>query len=269
MAVKELNFRVDTKHRKDWFTGISWSHPAKMSLPLQLWLIDNFTKPGETVLDPLGGSGTILVACSMGRNVVYVELESKFCDLARGNWEKIKQRGPQMGYSMGTAQIIQGDARQLDTLLKGQADAIVTSPPYAEIANAKKNTGSNLSQTERLALQGKRSGETEEGMRYSLDATNIGNLSYKPIDVILTSPPYEASVSDDKEGPTAGGKEQTYGRWKDGTATKTSYTQHGEPSKPIDCILTSPPYEGSLETGSRHTKGGIADRDKKLVKEAR
>jgi len=73
--MKIIKFGSDTKHRKQWFTGISFSHPAKMSLPLQLWLIDNFTKEGEVILDPMAGSGTILVACSMGRNVIAVDLE--------------------------------------------------------------------------------------------------------------------------------------------------------------------------------------------------
>ena len=41
-----LRFKTDTKHRKDWFTGMSFSHPAKMSLPLQLWVIENYTKAG-------------------------------------------------------------------------------------------------------------------------------------------------------------------------------------------------------------------------------
>ena len=36
--------------------------------------------------------------------------------------------------------------------------------------------------------------------------------------------------------------------------------RHGQ----VDAIVTSPPYEGSLESTSRHTKGGIPGRDKKL-----
>ena len=124
-----LRFEVDTKHRKQWFTGVSFSHPAKLSLPLQFWLIDNFSKEGETIADIMAGSGTILVACSMGRNVIAVDLEQKFVDMMKGNWEKIQQRGPQMGYKMGEAVILQGDARNLEGLL---ADKVIFSPPYAE-----------------------------------------------------------------------------------------------------------------------------------------
>ncbi len=125
----ELKFTSDTKHRKQWFTGLSFSHPAKMALPLQLWLIENYTKEGETILDPMAGSGTILVACSMGRNVITVELEDKFVQMQKGNWAKIRQRGAQLGYQMGTATILQGDARNLTGLLCG---SVIMSPPYAD-----------------------------------------------------------------------------------------------------------------------------------------
>ncbi|GAI94442.1 unnamed protein product, partial [marine sediment metagenome] len=37
------------------------------------------------------------------------------------------------------------------------------------------------------------------------------------------------------------------------------------PHGSVDAVITSPPYEGSLEGTSRHTKGGIASRDKKLA----
>ena len=126
---KILKFKTDTRHRKQWFTGVSFSHPAKLSLPLQLWIIENYTNAGETILDCLAGSGTILVACSMGRNVIAIELESKFVDIMNANWEKIKQRGPQLGYTFGKAEIICGNARQLENIL---CDKIITSPPYAD-----------------------------------------------------------------------------------------------------------------------------------------
>ena len=179
----ELKFAVDTKHRKGWFTGMSFSHPAKMSLPLQLWLIENYTKAGETILDPMAGSGTVLVACSLGRNVIAVELEQKFIDMMHGNWEKIKQRGAQMGYSMGACQIIKGDARQLEGLL---VDKIITSPPYAETVQ---QAGGNIKDD----FKGFIGKSCIEVRKYSDDPNNLGNLSYGDIDAVITSPPYEGS----------------------------------------------------------------------------
>ena len=186
----ELVFKSDTRHRKQRFTSISFSHPAKLMLPLQIWLIEHYSKVGDTILDPMGGSGTILIACSLGRNVIYVELESKFCSMAQDNWTKVQTLGPEMGYEMGTATILQGDARKLPGVLA---------------------------------------------------------------DVVISSPPYEATVSDNKEGPGAGGNEKNYGRWAKGTAKKISYSQ--DESCKADVIMTSPPYAEAQEGGGIAKKG--------------
>jgi len=92
---------------------------------------------------------------------------------------------------------------------------------------------------------------------YSDDPSNIGNLPHGDIDVVIASPPYEASVSDGKEGPLVGGDEKRHGRWKKGTARKRSYTQD-EPCK-VDAIITSPPYAGTLQgSGADATRRRIA-----------
>jgi len=146
----------------------------------------------------------------------------------------------------------------------GSIDCCITSPPYSEALSEKAGGGSKKNV---LGV-----GITSDGEKqaqgaptpYSTSEENIGNLKHGEIDVVLTSPPYEASVSDDKESPLAGGDEKKYGRWRKGTARKHSYTQHGEPCK-VDTVITSPPYEGSLEGTTRHTRGGIASRDPALA----
>lgn len=182
--MNELRFKSDTKLRKQWFTGISFSHPAKMSLPLQLWIIDNFTEPSDTILDPMAGSGTILVACSMGRNVIAVELEQKFINIMNGNWEKIKQRGAMMGYQFGQSQIINGDARNLSGLL---VDGIVTSPPYE---------GSIIDGNENFEglrkIRGDKSSQKDKFRAIQFGKKTTG---YGSIDKVITSPPYEMAVT--------------------------------------------------------------------------
>ena len=166
----ELKFKVDTKHRKQWFTGVSFSHPAKMSLPLQLWIIENYTRPGDTLLDPMAGSGTILVACSLGRNAIAVELEAKFIELMKGNWGRIKQRGPQLGCQMGECQIIQGDARNLGNVL---VDHAIFSPPYENVDKIGREYGGIVA---REVAKGNTKGNLGQAQIYSRDGGNIGNL---------------------------------------------------------------------------------------------
>jgi len=215
MPSAELILKSDTKQRKQWFTDESFSHPAKMSLPLQQWIIENYTKPGETILDPMAGSGTILVACSAGRNVIAVELEQKFVDMMKGNWEKVRQRGVQLGSEMGECQIIQGDARQLEGLL---VDKIVTSPPYTN----RMDGGMRGSQAGMVPY----TDETPDSWFTQRDQKNIGNLPYGQIDSIVASPPYEQSLTDGHKGKRTDG-------------STMGYTE-------VDSIVTSPPYEQTI-----------------------
>ncbi len=242
----ELKFKVDTKHRKDWFTEVSFSHPAKMSLPLQLWIIGNYTKAGETILDPMAGSGTILVACSLGRNVIAVELESKFIGIMKGNFEKIKQRGVQLGYTFGQAQIIQGDARNLG----GLVDKIITSPPYAEAQIGDDRKSHNLTIQGIGRENGKRRGRSLVNYHLSSESNpdNISNLPYGSIDKIVTSPPFGgAEASDDRK---------TFNDTHHNIGQGSLKTHHYEKDNlgnlkygNIDAVVTSPPYEACVSQG--------------------
>ena len=96
----EWYFPRDTAFRKQFFVPGSWAHPAKMDAQLLIKIVETYTKPGDLVLDCMAGSGTTMLACALGRDVVLVELEEKFCQMCRDNWEKVKMR-PQLGYGMG------------------------------------------------------------------------------------------------------------------------------------------------------------------------
>ena len=134
-----------------------------MSLPLQIWLIEHYSKPGDIILDPMCGSGTILVACSLSRNVIAVELEKKFVEMTEGNWKRVQEVGPELGHSMGWAIIRQGDARQLAGVL---ADVVIFSPPYSDVIRRGNPGGPGAS--------GK--GKQPSCLTcYSEDPSNIGN----------------------------------------------------------------------------------------------
>jgi len=75
----ELRFGSDVQEREFYQVPESFSHPAKMSVPLLKWITESFTSEGETVLDPMCGIFTTAIAATMGRSVIGVELEEKFC----------------------------------------------------------------------------------------------------------------------------------------------------------------------------------------------
>ena len=73
-----LRFRNDAAMRKRLFTPESFQHPAKGNIFMWQECIERYSKPGDTVLDPMAGIGTTLLAALMGRNVVCLEREHHF-----------------------------------------------------------------------------------------------------------------------------------------------------------------------------------------------
>ena len=253
----EIKFKRDTSFRKQFFVPESFAHPAKMDAQLLLWIVERYTKEGETILDPMAGSGTTMLACTVSRNVVLVELEEKFCKMMAANWEQVKMR-PQLGSGMGSCQIIQGDARQLE----GLVDKIVTSPPYAETLQ-----GSGADAARKRISEGKYKGLRPDvwtskgniagstfGDGYSRDPDNIGSLPYGQIDSIVTSPPYS-------DEPTIS---ESYLKIRREIGRDTS--KPSQRYRKYDSIITSPPYEGiesrdrSIESSFREGQDGIPKR---------
>jgi DNA modification methylase len=81
-------------------------------------VVEEYTSPGDVVLDPFAGFGTTLVVCEqMGRSAVGIELLSERVAVIRERLD-------------GKATVIEGDARRLDELALGLFDLCLTSPPY-------------------------------------------------------------------------------------------------------------------------------------------
>ena len=176
----EIKFKRDTAFRKAQFAPDSFAHPAKMDAQLLIWITERYTKPGEVILDPMAGSGTLMLACQMGRHCILVELEEKFCKMMRDNWDKVRQQ-PQLGFQMGDYQIIQGDARNLE----GLVDKIITSPPYT--SDLKKDGAWMEKHYEGIGRNPK--GYTVDQYVPGVSENNMGNLPYGQVSKIITSPP--------------------------------------------------------------------------------
>lgn len=63
-------------------------HPAATPLKLCDWWVRYLTKPGDLVLDPFNGSGTVgLAALNAGRNYVGIERDAGYCELTERRLE--------------------------------------------------------------------------------------------------------------------------------------------------------------------------------------
>ena len=71
----------------------SAEHPTMKPVKLIAELVRNSSKPGETVFDPFGGSGSTLIACEqLGRCCYTIEFEPKYCDVIVKRWENLTGR---------------------------------------------------------------------------------------------------------------------------------------------------------------------------------
>lgn len=69
-------------------------HPTQKPVALMLRLIDAYTLPGDTVLDPFMGSGTTGVACAeLDRNFIGIEKDATYYEIARSRIETAYSQG--------------------------------------------------------------------------------------------------------------------------------------------------------------------------------
>ena len=128
-----LTFGSDVALRSHWFVPASFQHPAKLHLGLLRWIIERYTRPGETIADPMAGVGGILYAASLQRNIIAREIEPRWLDLLRENAAHITRLS---GLFAGSIDIGQADARNPWGY---QADHIVFSPPFGNEASSSPN----------------------------------------------------------------------------------------------------------------------------------
>jgi len=277
------------------FLSHAVAHPAKMNTRMLEFLVKTWTKPGDTVLDPMAGSGsTGVVAALHGRNAILVELEAKFyewIEKARENVEKYSTFA-----SKGRIVSIHGDARCLSELLNG-VDVAITSPPYTNAAvddlNVWKYRKGGMFAEEKLNViitsppysstefyYGEKSPEfwkklaektrrkawlnpdsktrrTIDEKEKPLSQENIGNLPFGNVDTVITSPPYLKSAESG-----SGVNRQREGDVKIGCSTVGRTVTHPEAIDntkeygSIDTVITSPPYEASISDGGEGPLSG-------------
>ena len=160
------------KFQKSWFIhnppprkkGVL-VHPAKFPETLAQEFIEFFTKQGETVLDPMAGTGSALVAAlRAGRNSYGVELNPKYAEIAK---QIIEEERAALGGSIEhlSSEIINGDAAQISQYQLPMINYVVTSPPYWDMLHARG-----------AETQKKRRDSTELDVHYSEDPNDLGNI---------------------------------------------------------------------------------------------
>ncbi len=110
-------------------------HPAKFPEPMIAQFIEDFSEPGELVLDPMAGTGSALLAARRtGRRCAGIELNPAFVEIIR---QRLQQ--DDLFSASGVGALICGDATKEESYqaLPPVIDYVVTSPPYWDMLRMK------------------------------------------------------------------------------------------------------------------------------------
>jgi DNA modification methylase len=119
-----IDWPADTPFRKEHFPVAGLGHPAKANLHMLVDLMHFLTKEGESIMDPFGGVGSMLIATLFGRHVILIDVEDGYHELEKEAWKEL-QPG-----ATGNAVILLGDNR---LVMPFSCDHIITSPPYSNV----------------------------------------------------------------------------------------------------------------------------------------
>ena len=170
--LNDLDSKSWLKFQKSWFVHNPparrkdvLTHPAKFPETMAQDFIEFFTKKGWTVLDPMAGTGSALVAAlRSGRNSYGIELNPRYVDLGR---RIIAEERKELGESVSDlkSELMLGDAATVDDSGFPKFEYILTSPPYWDMLHAK----GARTQKERRAAE-------DLDVVYSNDDRDIGNI---------------------------------------------------------------------------------------------
>ena len=170
--LNDLDPKTWLKFQKSWFIhnppprkkGVL-VHPAKFPETMAQEFIEFFTKRGQSVLDPMAGTGSTLVAAlRAGRHSYGIELNPRYAGIARGILAEEKAALSE-GASYLNAELITGDAARALEYGLPVVDYVLTSPPYWDMLHARG-----------AETQKKRRAAADLDVFYSDDPNDVGNL---------------------------------------------------------------------------------------------
>lgn len=127
-------FPSDATYRKQMFPEAVSGHIAKANVFLVQAIVEYVSEPGQTLLDPMAGSGTLMVAALMGRDVILIEINPRYCA-----WQRLALEFLDTHTAPGISSHINIFNSPLQVILPmpGAADHIIFSPQYASIMKTK------------------------------------------------------------------------------------------------------------------------------------
>lgn len=195
----------------------AFTHPAKFSRGLIRKIYEHaiglgWIKAGSCVLDPFGGAALGgLDAVLLGLNWTGIELEEKFCRLAKENIAKW-QKDLQGQNKLGVVKIIQGDSRRIEEIVE-EANIVISSPPYAE-----RSIGAGGLNTKPPKHTGQQSGRSpgspsqNTNQHYGDSNGQLAEMKEGDFQAVISSPPYAEARIGQESGQEQCGHHDAYSR---------------------------------------------------------
>lgn len=171
--LNDLDSKTWLKFQKSWFVHNPpprrkdvLTHPAKFPETLAEEFICFFTKRGQTVLDPMVGTGSTLVACVRSRRRgVGIELNERYFAIAEKIVGDEVAAAKRFGKKMQPL-LFNADALEVAALKLPRIDYVITSPPYWDMLRARG-----------AETQKKRRAAPNLDVFYSDDPRDLGNVA--------------------------------------------------------------------------------------------
>lgn len=83
-AVRKFKWRWAGMLQEDMKNKQKRIHPTEKPIALYAWLLNNYAKDGDTILDTHGGSGSICIAAhDLGFETTWIELDKQYYEAAK------------------------------------------------------------------------------------------------------------------------------------------------------------------------------------------
>jgi DNA modification methylase len=154
-------FPDDVAWRKATFPEVVMKHLAKMHLYTQWEIIKYVSEPGEIILDPMSGTGTVMLAATMGRPVICIEIEQMYHNIQRQVLAHL-----QANHDMANVTLIHNNCK---LALPIPCNHISFSPPYGVVFKPQKKASKIVSEKYRV--------NDEEFAEYAKTTGNVGLMN--------------------------------------------------------------------------------------------
>lgn len=170
-------FPVDLPARRRYFCNDVFQHPAKLHLGLLQKLIDLYTRPGETLLDSMAGTGSLMIAATQQRNTILRDIQPEYVAMMNASLPKLRYEA---GLFAGTIDIGLCDARVLEC---PHFDHVITSPPYGfetsssdiEVRRRRMQNGVAMGRRWERYIEDPAGASAANGFTYAGGRNNTGN----------------------------------------------------------------------------------------------